>query len=92
MFLKKIEEAFECAKDKDDTNTIDKIYLDLLDEPKYIHTIYDFWHDFELKIDVKIIKMAKEIGKKYSGRMVPAVSGATNTTRTSNRPATSTGN
>ena len=69
MFLKNIEEAFECAKDKDDTNTIDKIYLDLLDEPKYIHTIYDFWHDFELKIDVKIIKMAKEIGKKYSGRM-----------------------
>ena len=69
MILKNIEEAFECAKDKDDTNTIDKIYLDLLDEPKYIHTIYDFWHDFELKIDVKIIKMAKEIGKKYSGRM-----------------------
>ena len=65
MFLKKIEEAFECAKDKDDTNTIDKIYLDLYTND--LRTVYDYWHDLRLRINVKFIKMAKEMGKKYSG-------------------------
>ena len=65
MFQKKIEEAFECAKDKGDTKSIDKIYLDLYTND--VRTVDYFWHDLRLTINVKVIKMAKKMGKKYSG-------------------------
>ena len=65
MFLKKIAEAFECAKDEDDTDVIDKIYLDLYNND--LRTVYDFSHDLHLKINVRFIKTVKEMGKKYSG-------------------------
>lgn len=69
-FLKRIEEAFEFAKDETDTKIIDTFYEGL--DNKYstnrdLRTVSRKWHDLRLSINVKFIEMAKEMGKKYPG-------------------------
>ena len=69
-FLKRIDEAFECAKDETDTKVIDTFYEGLNNKystNKDLRTVYGTWHDLKLSINVKFIKMAKEMGKKYPG-------------------------
>ena len=69
-FLKKIEEAFEFAKDETDTKIINTFYEGLNNKystNKDLRTVYGTWHDISLSINVKFIEMAKEMGKKYPG-------------------------
>ena len=70
MFVKEIEEALELAKDESNTDVIEKIYLDLLGydlTSRHLRTVSRTWHNLDLTINVKFIKMAKEMGKKYPG-------------------------
>ena len=69
-FLKRIEKAFERAKDETDIKVIDTFYEGL--DNKYStnrdsRTVSRTWHDLRLSINVKFIEMAKEMGKKYPG-------------------------
>ena len=69
-FLKRIEEAFECAKDETDTKIIDKLYEGLDDKyltNRDLRTVSRTWHDLKLSITLKFIEMAKEMGIKYPG-------------------------
>jgi hypothetical protein len=69
-FLKRIEEAFECAKDETDTKIIDKLYEGLDDKystNRDLRTVSRTWHDLQLSINLKFIEMAKEMGSKYPG-------------------------
>ena len=69
-FLKRIEEAFEFAKDETDTKVIDTFYEGLdnyYSTNRDKRTVSRTWHDLRLSINVKFIEMAKDMGKKYPG-------------------------
>ena len=69
-FLKRIEEAFEFAKDETDTKIIDTFYEGLDNyhsTNRDLRTVHRTWHDLRLSINLKFIEMAKEMGKKYPG-------------------------
>ena len=71
-FQTKIREAFESAKDVDSSELVKEIYLEILDEHlvfKDSRAIWRTWHDLQLSINVKFIKMAKRMGKNYPGNM-----------------------
>ena len=71
-FQTKIREAFESAKDVDSSELVKEIYLEILDEHlvfKDSRAIWRTWHDLQLSINVKFIKMAKKMGKNYPGNM-----------------------
>ena len=69
-FLKRIDEAFEFAKDETDTKIIDTFYEGLDNyhsTNRDLRTVHRTWHDLRLSINLKFIEMAKEMGKKYPG-------------------------
>ena len=71
-FQTKIREAFESAKDVNSSELVKEIYLEILDEHlvfKDSRAIWRTWHDLQLSINVKFIKMAKRMGKNYPGNM-----------------------